>query len=44
MSTDPDAISESITNFYSHLFEEEESDRPLLDGLDFSMIPAEDAI
>ena len=44
MSTDPDAISESIINFYSHLFEEEESDRPLLDGLDFSMIPAEDAI
>jgi hypothetical protein len=44
MSTDSDAISECITNFYSHLFEEEESDRPLLDGLDFSMIPEEDAL
>uniref|UniRef100_A0A2N9F0T2 Reverse transcriptase domain-containing protein n=1 Tax=Fagus sylvatica TaxID=28930 RepID=A0A2N9F0T2_FAGSY len=41
---DLDAISESITNFYSHLFEEGESDRPLLDGLDFSMIPEEDAL
>uniref|UniRef100_A0A2N9IHU7 Reverse transcriptase domain-containing protein n=1 Tax=Fagus sylvatica TaxID=28930 RepID=A0A2N9IHU7_FAGSY len=33
-----------LTNFYSHLFEEEEGDRPLLDGLDFSMILAEDAL
>uniref|UniRef100_A0A2N9J257 Reverse transcriptase domain-containing protein n=1 Tax=Fagus sylvatica TaxID=28930 RepID=A0A2N9J257_FAGSY len=44
MSTDSDAISEYITNFYNHLFEEEENDRPLLDGLDFSMIPEEDAL
>jgi hypothetical protein len=44
MSTDLDVISESITNFYSHLFEEGESDRPLLDGSDFSMIPEEDAL
>ena len=44
MTTDSDAISECITNFYSHLFKEEECDRPLLDGLDFSMIPEEDAL
>jgi hypothetical protein len=44
MTTDSDAISECITNFYSHLFEEEECDRPLLDGLDFSMIPEKDAL
>uniref|UniRef100_A0A2N9GD12 Reverse transcriptase zinc-binding domain-containing protein n=1 Tax=Fagus sylvatica TaxID=28930 RepID=A0A2N9GD12_FAGSY len=41
---DSDAISECITNFYTHLFEEEECDRPLLDGLDFSMISDEDAL
>jgi hypothetical protein len=44
LSTDSDAISECITNFYSHLFEEEEGDRPLLDGLDFSMISGEDVV
>jgi endonuclease/exonuclease/phosphatase family metal-dependent hydrolase len=44
VSTDSVAISECITNFYSHLFEEEEGDRPLLDGLDFAMISAEDAL
>ena len=43
LSTDSDTISECITNFYSHLFEEE-GDRPLLDGLDFSMISGEDAV
>ena len=43
MSTDSDAISECITNFYSHLFEEE-GDWPLLDGLDFSMISEEDVL
>ena len=32
LSTDLDAISQCITNFYSHLFEEEQGDRPLLDG------------
>uniref|UniRef100_A0A2N9IF49 CCHC-type domain-containing protein n=1 Tax=Fagus sylvatica TaxID=28930 RepID=A0A2N9IF49_FAGSY len=44
LSSDSEAISECITNFYTHLFEEEECDRPLLDGLDFSMISDEDAL
>jgi hypothetical protein len=44
LSSDSDAISDCITNFYTHLFEEEECERPLLDGLDFSMISAEDAL
>uniref|UniRef100_A0A2N9HJW1 Reverse transcriptase domain-containing protein n=1 Tax=Fagus sylvatica TaxID=28930 RepID=A0A2N9HJW1_FAGSY len=39
-----EAISDCITNFYTHLFEEEECERPLLDGLDFSMISGEDAL
>jgi hypothetical protein len=43
LSSDSEAISECITNFYTHLFEEE-CDRPLLDGLDFSMISDEDAL
>jgi hypothetical protein len=43
LSTDPDAISDHITLFYNRLFTEEESQRPLLDGLDFSMISDEDA-
>ena len=43
MSLDSEAISECITNFYTDLFEEEEGERPLLDGLDFSMISGEDA-
>uniref|UniRef100_A0A2N9GXK7 Reverse transcriptase domain-containing protein n=1 Tax=Fagus sylvatica TaxID=28930 RepID=A0A2N9GXK7_FAGSY len=44
LSSDSEAISECITNFYTHLFEEEECERPLLDGLDFSMISGEDAL
>ncbi len=44
MSSDSDAISECITNFYTYLFEEEECDQPLLDGLDSSMILDEDAL
>ena len=43
-SSDSEAISECITNFYTHLFEEEECERPLLDGLDFSMISGKDAL
>jgi hypothetical protein len=39
---DPDVISDPITLFYNRLFTEEESQRPLLDGLDFSMISDED--
>ena len=45
LSTDPDAISDAISDhitlFYNWLFTEEESQRPLLDGLDFSMISDE---
>lgn len=44
MSTDSNAISEYITQFYSHLFTEEDCERPLLDGLEFSMISEEDAL
>jgi hypothetical protein len=44
MSTDSDAIFEYITQFYSHLFTEEDCERPLLDGLEFSMISEEDAL
>ena len=44
MSTDPEAISEHITLFYNRLFTEEENQRPLLDGLDFSMIYDEDVV
>jgi hypothetical protein len=42
LSTNPAAISDHITLFYDRLFTEEESQRPLLDGLDFSMISDED--
>jgi hypothetical protein len=44
LSSDSETISECITNFYTHLFEEEECERPLLDGLDFSMISGKDAL
>lgn len=44
MSTDSDVISEYITQYYSQLFTDEECERPLLDGLEFSMIPEEDAL
>ena len=44
MSTDPDAIFEHITLFYNRLFTEEESQRPLLDGLDLFMISDEDVV
>jgi hypothetical protein len=33
LSSDPQAISECITQFYNHLFMEEDCRRPLLDGL-----------
>ena len=43
LSSDPQAISEYITQFYNHLFMEEDCWRPLLDGLDFSMISTGEA-
>ena len=44
LSSDFDAISEFITLSYNRLFTEEECQRPLLDGLDFSMISNEDVV
>uniref|UniRef100_A0A2N9GE37 Reverse transcriptase domain-containing protein n=1 Tax=Fagus sylvatica TaxID=28930 RepID=A0A2N9GE37_FAGSY len=43
LSSDPQAISECITQFYNHLFMEEDCRRPLLDGLDFSMLSTGEA-
>jgi exonuclease III len=43
LSSDPQAISECITQFYNHLFMEEDCRRPLLDGLDFSMLSSGEA-
>jgi hypothetical protein len=44
LSIDLEAISEHITLFYNRLFTKEENQRPLLDGLDFSMISDEDVV
>jgi hypothetical protein len=44
LSTDLEAISDHITLVYNRLFTEEESQRPLLAGLDFSMISDEDVV
>ena len=43
MSSDKEAISTSITQFYQDLYLEGVSRRPLLDGLEFSMISNEDS-
>jgi hypothetical protein len=43
MSSDKEAISTSITQFYRDLYLEGVSRRPLLDGLEFSMISNEDS-
>jgi hypothetical protein len=43
MSPDKEAISTSITQFYQDLYFEGVSRRPLLDGLEFSMISNEDS-
>ena len=43
MSTDKEAISTSITQFYQDLYQEGVSRRPMLDGLEFSMISNEDS-
>ena len=43
MCTDQDAIADNIIQFYTNLYTEESGWRPTLDGLEFSMITAEEA-
>jgi hypothetical protein len=43
LTSEPDAIAECITQFYHNLFTEVDCRRPSLDGLDFSLLSAEDA-
>uniref|UniRef100_A0A2N9GCH1 Reverse transcriptase domain-containing protein n=1 Tax=Fagus sylvatica TaxID=28930 RepID=A0A2N9GCH1_FAGSY len=43
LSSEPKDIAECITQFYQNLFTEVGCRRPLLDGLDFSMLSTEDA-
>jgi hypothetical protein len=43
MSSDKEAISSNITQFYQDLYSEGVSRRPFLDGLEFSMISNEDS-
>ena len=43
LSSDKEAISSSITQFYQDLYSEGVSRRPFLDGLEFSMISNEDS-
>ncbi len=44
MSTEQNAISDTITQFYTSLYTEQVGWRPKLDGLEFSMISADDVI
>jgi hypothetical protein len=44
ISTDSDAISNYITQFYTGLFTEKDVRRPLLDGLEFSAISHDDVV
>ena len=44
MSTNKEAISTDITQFYQDLYQEGVSRRPMLDGLEFSMISNEDSV
>jgi hypothetical protein len=44
MSTDQDAIADHIIQFYTNLYTEESDWRPTLDGLEFSMITAKEAL
>jgi hypothetical protein len=44
LSSEPDSIADCITQFYHNLFTEVDCRRPSLDGLDFSMLFAEDAV
>ena len=43
LSTDKETISTGITQFYQDLYQEGGSRRPMLDGLEFSMISTEDS-
>ena len=44
MSTDKEAISTSITQFYQDLYQEGVFRRPMLDGLEYFMISNEDLV
>uniref|UniRef100_A0A2N9G078 Reverse transcriptase domain-containing protein n=1 Tax=Fagus sylvatica TaxID=28930 RepID=A0A2N9G078_FAGSY len=44
MSTDPNFIADNITHFYTNLYSEEADWRPKLDGIEFLMIPREEAM
>uniref|UniRef100_A0A2N9HZL5 Reverse transcriptase domain-containing protein n=1 Tax=Fagus sylvatica TaxID=28930 RepID=A0A2N9HZL5_FAGSY len=44
LSSEPDDIAECITRFYQNLFKKEDCRRPLLDGLDFSILSSEAAL
>ena len=44
MSTDPNSIADNITHFYTNLYSEEAAWRPKLDGIEFLMIPREEAM
>ena len=44
MSTDWNFIVDNITHFYTNLYTEEVGWRPKLDGIEFSMIPQDEAL
>ena len=44
MSTDQNSIADNITHFYTNLYSGEVGWRPKLDGIEFSMIPRDEAL
>ena len=44
MSTDQESIADNITHFYTNLYTEEVGWRPKLDGIEFLMIPQDEAL
>uniref|UniRef100_A0A2N9GX79 Reverse transcriptase domain-containing protein n=1 Tax=Fagus sylvatica TaxID=28930 RepID=A0A2N9GX79_FAGSY len=44
MSTDQNSIADNITHFYTNLYSGEVGWRPKLDGIEFSMIPHDEAL
>uniref|UniRef100_A0A2N9FE24 Reverse transcriptase domain-containing protein n=1 Tax=Fagus sylvatica TaxID=28930 RepID=A0A2N9FE24_FAGSY len=44
LSSEPDVISDCITQFYPNLFTKVDCKRPLLDGLEFTMLSIEDDV
>ena len=43
LTSDPNSIAACISHFYKQLYSENEGQRPVLDGVDFSMISEEEA-